>query len=389
MNNLTCDTYCLNTQYGQCVQYLGRDFPLIGIKNKEYYDPIIIKLAQFVEDLVKNNVVDIKCLYDDCGSNVVPVIEAVRKIVDHICNYESSQLKTDSNLYCLGSNTNLAASKITNTSCVWSTNLSNNNLLFNYNLSNITNNLPTGAQYLNSNIVINGSSQNGTTRINQSSSLAGMLDVPINRLPATAEIEVRVNTDKGNVSLRQNILLNSATASGPYTTNLNARDINAFNGSTVLSQKQYNEILASNICQLKTLVESLLEVQIDNCETLIYPKKDIISIISVHHTNLCTIIDSLKNIGAFPVDYLGTDANCGTTTSRITLQEALNKQQQDIVALIQKVATLEQKVFVIEQRLNNCCPGGGVSGDSNLGPSNLGGVIVGSQCGGPGQLPCK
>jgi hypothetical protein len=376
---------------GQCVQYLGPDFPALNIKNGMYYDPLIVELAKTLDNLIKTDFVNLKCLYDGCGDTSVGIPTAVTKIIDFICELNTNNVPTGSSLFCLGNNVNPFANQITNRSCSWSTSVNNQGVGLSYNMSEMLYNLPSGTNITQTRVTAYGATPNGAAVIGETSQSVGGFTIPFSSLPATLEFKATVSTPEGAVEFVEAVSITSAQNGGPFNTQLSPREIGTFGAGRPLNQTQYNEVLASNICNLKQIVSNLQKLEISDCTHVKYAKKDFNSVIQVHRDKLCDILEDLQNIGDFEVDWTGSAPGCDVKSERITLQTALNRQQQTIITLEKDVSTLIKQVNILTQRLNNCCPEGSntggliSSGGSGGTGGTSGGTIIGGPCGAGGN----
>jgi len=358
-----CKADCLQEIPASCVPLNpSEDIGCLGI---EAHQEISIRdafLAQAKEycDFLERNKVELGCLQGDCPEcteSVVQSYDAVKKLIEFACNLDSDQVGTGANLYCL-SGLSLSAAKIRQRDISWNTQTLSDGLNFTYNLSQVLEQLPTGFNVNSVSIKANGYNK-GTakTLLANVSDPVGGFKLKVDNFPVNVNFEVQVGTPDGAVVLNKVISINSAVTSGANYTSLESSDYSDNKNFAAVTQTYVNEVLAAGLCQLRTLYDSLKQIQVSNCDGITYADKHINSVIQVHSSTLCDIVKRLNNIGAEKVSHKECDDLCGENIIEISLQESLDRKDNEICSLKSRVKLLEEQYAELSLKVERCCNG--------------------------------
>lgn len=108
-----CSPQCLKTLSGVCVAYTGKSIPCIGIKQGENYDSVVTQLAERLCKIIEDNRIDLQCLFTDHTVDLQTIPDAIRIIIDILCNLKDIDIRATSDLSCISENTSKAAASIT------------------------------------------------------------------------------------------------------------------------------------------------------------------------------------------------------------------------------------------------------------------------------------
>lgn len=356
-----CKPDCLLSLPAECVSMdFTEDISCLGFENGDEVPMKDAFLAQAREycDFLERNQVDLKFLQGDCPEcteRIVQSYEAVKKLIDYVGNLGSDQVGTNANLYCLDG-LSLSAAKIRQREIMWSTQTLSDGLNFTYNLEKVIEGMPSNYTINSISVRANGYNKGTSKTLLADASLpVGGFKLNIDNFPVNVNFEVNAGTPDGIVVLNKRISVHSATDSGTNYTELDTSDYSNNRTYSNVSQTLFNEILAAGLCQLRNLYNSLKNLQVTSCEGINYADGNINTVIQTHSAALCDIVKRLKNIGEEKVSYRSCDDLCGERILTLTLQDTIDRMQSDICENKEKIKSLEEKIAVLELRVEKCC----------------------------------
>lgn len=328
-----------------CVEWTGPSIPCCGIETGEYYDTAIVKLATKLCDHIEAAEANLGCLYDNCGEIIVPLPEAVAKIIDKICSLTTDNILNSASLGCLSTAGNsIYSSTIPNKNMTYSTVGLKDGVQVIYNMNDIISDLPSDYSVASSKVIVTGQSYaaGGRTILSQSDKSSGGFTLTPDKFPVNLKAELDINTPDGTVRMSKYLSVSGVSSDGERKLIM---DIDDLTGKVIsgLTQTDVNKVLSSAVCQTKANIDALRDIQVSGCEEMSHPSTDIHSVIQVHDGKLCEVLGRLDNIGAEKVSFLDCDG-CATTTSNVSLQSALSSMMSTICKLQSEVESLKNQV---------------------------------------------
>lgn len=187
-------------------------------------------------------------------------------VIEKLANQESVTQETNSdfisgNFYCLGgSGSSVCASQIAVRTMSYSTTIGGSgSVSFSWDLTLIRSSLPSAYSVTSISVVAN--SPNSVNALLSSSSAKSSVTFNISSYPVTVDFKIRVNTTCGQIELTKTINLYNSADTGNKTAIMDLADYTS-NSIQNITQDQYNELVASEICLLKDRV-MLIEESFD------------------------------------------------------------------------------------------------------------------------------
>jgi hypothetical protein len=234
------------------VTYSGDSIPELGIEKGKQYDSVITALAHGVQQLAKENDVDMSCISGACDKSV-PIQRAVEVLRDRLCDMNIDTAKTTANLF--GITSSPAAASLPVSTARYDLKLQGSNANLTWNMNDIVTNLPSGYTVLGSTVNVYGSGQNNNL-VGNSSQTSGSVNIPTGSFPASAVMTLRVGTPQGSVDLTRTLPITSPTNNAG---SVQLYPTGGVGGGTEMTQKQYNETLAAAIANQQKIIESLTQ----------------------------------------------------------------------------------------------------------------------------------
>jgi hypothetical protein len=242
------------------VTYTGQSIPELGIEKGKQYDAVIAALAHGVEKLATENHADVSCISGACDGNV-PLQKAVEVLRDAVCNMSTDNQKTTASLFGINNNVSVAGSSLPNSFMTYSAQVAGNGLALSWNMGQIVNSLPAGYVVQGANVTAFGSGQNNNV-LGTSSQTFGGLQLPLTGFPVTVDFTLRIGTPQGSVDLKRSVPFSGANPTGG-TVSTQLLPTGSTGVGIEMTQKQYNEILASAVANQQKMIDSLIQ-QIGN-----------------------------------------------------------------------------------------------------------------------------
>lgn len=345
---------CLHFTPDSCILWTGEDMPFFGIAYGNYYNTEIVKLATIVQEWIEREV-SLNCLYDNtCGQCApsVQVPEGLQIVINKLCALTTDDISNVGDLHCIGSTTlSPDAAKLLNRPFTFTVTPNASGALVSYDYSEAISNLPTGYELGKLSTRVRGTMKNGSTIISDSDKSFFTSNVKSDRFPLTAEFEINVVTPSGSVKL-----VKVATIAGTQDqSQTGVFDVNDFSKTDNIqfTQTDVNELLSAELCSHKSELDQLKNLDIEGCEAIQYPSKDIKAIIGVVDSTLCEHEDRIADLEE-PIQYRECDDLCGEHLLEITSQEAWTKITDAMCALQQRVSDLETRLTLAETKIS-CC----------------------------------
>jgi hypothetical protein len=189
----------------------------------------------------------------------------VEVLRDKMCSLSTDDQKTTASLFGINNNVSVAGSSLPNSFMTYSAQISAGNMNLSWNMGQIVNSLPSGYVVQGANITAFGSGQNNNV-LGQSSQTFGGLSLPLTGFPVTVDFTLRIGTPQGSVDLKRSVSFSGANPTNG-TVSVQLLPTGSTNIGTEMTQKQYNEILASAVANQQKMIDSLIQ-QIGNGTTV-------------------------------------------------------------------------------------------------------------------------
>lgn len=293
-----CKNNCIEVYSDKCVQYNGQDIPFLNIKSGEFYDSIVLKLINKLQEELESPV-DLSCISD---KEDLSLSESLSLIVNKICMLTSEDITYNGDYYCIGSDSiSSGAVLMIGNSFTYSISESEVGSNVSYDLSDIVRSVPDGFRVSRVNAVISGTPKSGRSIIADSNNTFMGINVSNDRFPVNLDLDVRVTTPNGDVKLSRSISI-PTPKTGSYSAEMSVRDFGTTRteGFTV---SDFNELIALQVCDNKTRLDQLDNLDIQGCSYLSYGNNDIKSILATNSAVLCQLIDrvtALENSSSQP-----------------------------------------------------------------------------------------
>lgn len=354
---LDCNKNCLDPKMGYCVQYDGPDIDAVGITHGMWYDSLTVQLANTLVDYI-NQRVDLGCLFDNsCGNcdrlSLIP--DAVQIIIGKLCSFTAANITYSGGLFCLGGGSISADGvKLLGKGFSYYSSQIGNTSSLGINLLKATEELPAGHSVSKYRVVVSGNKKKGKTLIVDTNEPTSSFTVDNDRYPIVADVNIRINTPSGDVDLNQVIAI-SNPFSGEKQSSLVVRDFSRSKAAGI-DQHSFNELAASQICQNKTEIDQLKNMEIEGCDAIKYPSKDVKAIIGVQSTALCNHEDRIKDLEVVSYKECVCD-DCEEISKDLTQQEAWDLTNDLICKLQKEVANLKIELEAVKAKQSCCeCP---------------------------------
>lgn len=288
---IDCNNNCLEEYPEMCVLYTGPDYDFLNIKNGNYYNKVIIQLLNKLEEIYVNPA-DLKTLSSKEDLNLN---ESLQAIIDKILILNSGDISYNGDFYCIG-NDSISSSSILllGNKLKYSISVANEGSSISYDLIDLESSLPKNFRLSRVSAVISGKPSKGKSILADSSRTSMGIKVSNDRFPVNIDIDARVLTPTGEVRLSGSVSIPTPKA-GEFVSELSVRD---FGTSSLKSYSltTFNESVAMQVCNNKTRLDQLENINIASCEYINYGSKDLKSVISSQHAAICDLYQIIKNL---------------------------------------------------------------------------------------------
>lgn len=346
-----CNYPCDHQQYDSCVEYTYPDIDCFGVKaDGQDLGEVVYRVGAGTCEFIKKNVNDLGPLPGYGG--IVPTYDAVTGVINYLANINSDNIQCKAPLYCLGSNLSPSGYILQNRGMQWGMQPSGDLGNFYYDLSPVLENLPGDVQFLGADIKVIGRST-GTVQSQhaQSNSTSGAMMLTANMMPGHAEFKLNFNTPTGQIVLENTVALAGIGQVGPYNSTLQVKDYGTYQSQGSLSQTQVSELQNLKLCSLETYVKNLQYINISPCEGIEYPDRNIPTVVGVQGGWLCNHEKRLNNIGAEKVTGHYCDEACDKLTYITSLQEWINKKDEEICAIQKLNSEQDERIKELEAKV--------------------------------------
>lgn len=286
---IDCNNKCLEELSDQCILYSGPDYTFLNIESGEYYNTVIVELIEKLEELYEGPS-NLSCITDKKDLNSS---QAVEEIVNKICTLNSSDITYDGEKYCIGDDTiSSSAILMLGTKFRYSVSVSDTGSNVSYDLSDIERSLPKNYRLSRVNAVISGKPKNGRSIIADTSNVFTGVKVDNSRFPVNIDVDVRVSGPNGDVRLSKSITIPSPKTD-EYFSELIVKDFGA-NSQQDFTVSKFNELLALQVCDNKTRIDQLLNLDIKGCDGLDYGGNDLKTIIATQGAVICSLLNRVQ-----------------------------------------------------------------------------------------------
>lgn len=345
-----CDNECYERIKDGCVRWTGPSIPCINIESGKYYDEVIFNLATALCDLVSDSV-SLECLFDNtCGEKLVPVPEAVQKIIDKVCQLDTSDIIYEGDTYCFS---NLLPKKVRQSfserNFTITSTVSNQGMRVEFDMTQ-----PEGNG--RSRVVVNGTGRlNKPNEIHNSNITSGHFTIPSTQFPA----DVFMSTEVGETEL-----VTRLTFDGPQTLNTTYKASPLSTSQGVIQEDMIGAI-SQQVCANKEKLDDFDSFSMSGDTVISYLKPTLQSVVSVNSHELCRAWDILNNIKDVIVPYRYCKDNCQEVIINISLQEAFLRASIGYCNIQTRYQNTLTKYEMIKTKVDECC--GAESDLPNLG----------------------
>lgn len=375
-----CNSSCAENVADSCIVWTGASIPILKIEKGKAYSTNIVNLANELVKVVEATA-NLKCLFNGCGEVEVDIPTAVQILIDKICEISTDDIINKSSMNCISGGASSAESTyFLGRNSLISTSPTATGGNFVYDATEVTSGLPDEYTISRVNVTVRGNQINGNSLVASSNSPQGIIAIPNQRYPALAEIGITANTPSGIVQLTQTIAL---VSSATQINSLYEFDIVDYGGAgtTALNLTTAISNMAATICQTKTDVNTLKNIQISDTEFLKFPSKKRDAVVGVIVAELDEVIDDVSKPGNFKVFGKLCSEGCGDTTVEQSLQAVLDGYGQTVCNLVAQVNEMIIRINTLEARVRVCCENS-FDSSSNIGGGT--GTVISGPCYGSG-----
>lgn len=233
------------------VEYTGDSIPSLGINKGDGLDKVL--------GAVLSEVAALRVLEDGSPINMV-----VQGLVDNMDNISIDNLKTSAATFDLGSVSSVASSRISNKNFNWEGSVVNDKYHISYDMSETTSSLPEDYTVLGGSLRVQGTSTTSTL-IGSSSGTVSSIKIPSTAVPVNLNFSLRVKTPEGDLELARTVSIQNLQEVSTSGT-LGLRDFTSPTHSN-LTQKEYNEIVTSELSTLRQEVKELKALKLQTLQS--------------------------------------------------------------------------------------------------------------------------
>ena len=350
-----CQIPCnYGNQWDQCTGYSGHEVDCFGIlsykddKTQNLRD-VIYKTAYGTCQYIKQNVVDISCLFDCPDGKLVPVNQGLQDVLSWACQLNTNDFSVKAPLFCLGTNVSPQGLILGTRGFTYEMTGEASRSTFTYNLENVASNLPEGITFNGVEILLEGVGVGNSRTIKAiSSELSGGFEVTDDMFPAMVNIKAMYYTDSGEIRLEQQVGPLYGGTLPTQSSGFFVKDFSAAQTTNNISGTQYLTLLNGQVCSMKQFIEQLRYVQVTDCGVIKFPSKLVTSVIPVMAGWLCKHQDRLDDIGSEIINKQLCDDQCKERLVPIALQAWATEKDEEVCELKAKVVALDKRVVELE-----------------------------------------
>ena len=288
------------------IKYTGKDFPEIGIRNGMSYDVLMNNLLSYFGQSTNK-----KISLLPVNDKSVGIEEAISFLLQNAGTVSTDNIKYTGKAYFDSGVTSMAI-PVMNKNLKWETSLMGDYVIYSFDFSDLYDSLPEGYYAQDPRTRVSGLLVNGSTIIRESSSKLGALQIPFDRLPANAETEIRVLTAQGDIVLRANVSVSTASK-GAGTAIFEVKDYSS-NRKQETTLTLWGDVLSSKIAEVVSFIDQVKKYNVKGLANISDQTGLIQSVNNLHGLVDKTITD-ITNLNKVLIP---------GTTNYGTIQEALN-----------------------------------------------------------------
>lgn len=222
---LECGQNCLGIEStSHCVEYLGNNIPEYGIESGMCMTEVIQRLAPTSTESTSESATSTTITASDVECNS-------------------------------GSSASACVSEISDRGFDYSIASEGNVTTFSYNATGLVSNLPADYTVIASSIKAFGEVVNGSSSIVNSSGLASSFPIDLDRFPVSVDLDIRLSTPCGNISLTKTIYI-PCPSNESYRGSFEVSDLVA-NSGTVSNVDSEIKSLTAKISNLESIISTL------------------------------------------------------------------------------------------------------------------------------------
>lgn len=351
-----CNVRCSDYNYGPCIFWRGPASACYEIPH--WKDSDTYSLQDAVNSIMVNT-----CEYYNrnltrvsCSSQLLEPGPAISCLNDKLEKLNTDDIFLAQGFTCLGVNSSVYSVQLGTRSFKFSVSpTSSGHSSLSYDLSDAINNLPDNFSIINKQV--NAYSYNSETSLNsklmESGDAIGQFELAGDQFPIGLNFSIDVGTPGGIVTMQKKLSLD---APQPQSANsvFDLEDKTSKKGFGAV-QTDFNTAAEAAICNLNRKVDTYRSVDIAGCDKVKYFSKDIGSVVGVHGGHLCAIYDRLDKIGDEPIKGIDCNENCEKRQYDTTIQSYFLQLGNENCSLKQRVKNLEDRLYILEKKLENCC----------------------------------
>ena len=378
-----CNSACLQKIPDACVIWVGEDIPSLGIKKGDYYNDAIVSFAsKFVE--ISEGLIDVSSTNDgtcDNCSDKLPLFQAVQRMSNKLASIKTSDITLDGNTTGLtDDNISFDAGKLLNRSVSYFVNTESVGSSVGFDVNDAISNLPSGYQFVSSNVSISGKKKFGSSVITDSSLPTFSVKVANDRYPLSADVLVRVNTPSGTADLVGMLLIDSPKATNSKMS-LNVKDRSKASGETV-KLNEFVDIMSSQIRENKSKVDQLSNLDLQGDSNIQFPNTAVNNVLSVLTSKLSKVITDVDDLSNVNYDNSGNTVSGSPADIIAVISTNINAIKTDISNLKTDIKNINDSLTSLSQsNITLLSQGGGATtGVSTGGSGGSGGGCPGGNC---------
>lgn len=259
---------CLNETPDSCVSYTGSAGSCLGLEPG-------MSLAYVLSTIIEN----IESLNCDVAASTE--IQRLSKTLDSL---NTRDITTNAGLYGLASgNISSCAATIQHKIFTYQVSPAATGYQFTYDLNEIKQELPKDITIRNLSVNVFGRKSEKGSLIAKSNKISGGFVLKTEQLPVHAYLEIITESTCGAIIMSSDLILTSNHV-GRQVGRMTIKDLTDTKVSN-LTQDKYNELLASNLSEVKSRLDSLESVNLSG-NSIIYPNKGVNSVLQTHGVEL-------------------------------------------------------------------------------------------------------
>lgn len=313
------------------IKYSGKDFPELGIRNGMSYDVLLNTLLSKVQNNKSVNLLPIE-------DKTVTIEEAISYLLNSLGKTTTDDIKYNGKLYFDSGITSLAI-PVLNKNIKWETSLIGDNIIYSFNFSEVYDSLPDGYYAQDPRTRVSGLIFNGSTIIRESSSKIGTLQIPFDRLPASAETEIRVLTSQGDLILRANVTIASATK-GTGSAIFEVKDYSS-NKKQETNLTIWGDLVSSKIAEVVSFADQIKKFSISGLKN-VKDQSGLMQVIGNLSGELDTTITNLNKLNTVLIP---------GTTEHVDIQTALNYLSGRNNSVVNQISDLSKLVNTLKKEV--------------------------------------